>query len=158
MKAQFKNVLLLFAVLLGGCDGTTTEDPVGTIEEYLERNQIEDYIATSSGLIYTVNKIGGDEEDEFAQLGQTITVHYTGYHLDDSKFDSSYDRNEAFVFILGDEDIIPGWNEGLQYFKKGGSGTLYIPWELAYGEKGSFDGTIRPKEDIKFDINILAID
>lgn len=155
MKAFIQNIWLCGVVFLIGCEGTTTEDPVGTIEEYIERHQLDDYNTTSSGLIYIVNKEG---TGDFPEEGQTITVHYTGYHLNDSKFDSSYDRNQAYSFNLGDEDIIAGWNEGLKYFKKGGSGVLLIPWELAYGERGSFDGLIRPKEDLKFEINVIAID
>ncbi|SMD33776.1 peptidylprolyl isomerase [Reichenbachiella faecimaris] len=153
MKISIKILFVFCLFLMGSCLDDTTEDAVDSIEEYLERNQIEDHITTSSGLIYTVNKIGNGD---FPITGQTVTVHYTGYHLDDTRFDTSY-GGAAFSFTLGDQNLVQGWNEGIALFKKGGSGTLFIPWELGYGEEG-FEGVIKPKEDLKFDINIVAID
>ncbi|MDW3211954.1 MAG: FKBP-type peptidyl-prolyl cis-trans isomerase [Reichenbachiella sp.] len=155
MKSRVFILLGLMSLGFLSCDESPSISSYPTIEQYFERNNIteSDYQITSSGLIYIINKEG---TGDLAKFGETVTVHYSGYHLDDSKFDSSYDRNEAFVFRIGDNRIIAGWNEGLQYFRKGGSGTLYIPWELAYGESGS--GPITPKEDLKFDINLLAID
>lgn len=148
-----KKIIYAFLVLvIVGCDENSSPS-YPTIEQYLERNNITDYVTTSSGLIYVIAKEGSGDHPK---VGQTVFVHYTGYHLDDSKFDSSYDRNEAFSFRIGSDEIIQGWNEGLQYFKKGGSGTLYIPWELGYGESGG--GPISPKEDLRFDINLLTID
>ena len=152
MKFQAFFLLSLMSVGFLSCDENSLPS-YPTLEQYLERNDITDYVTTSSGLIYVIAKEGSGDHPK---VGQTVTVHYTGYHLDDSKFDSSYDRNEAFSFRVGDDKIIQGWNEGLQYFKKGGSGTLYIPWELGYGESGG--GPISPKEDLRFDINLLAID
>lgn len=154
---KFQIFFLLATMCLGflSCDESSSVSSYPTIEQYLERNNIteSEYEISSSGLIYIIHKEGSGD---FPKVGQSVTVHYSGFHLDDSKFDSSYDRNEAFVFRIGADNIIAGWNEGLQYFKKGGSGTLYIPWELAYGASGA--GPITPKEDIKFDINLLAID
>lgn len=151
---QFVYILIgVTCLFLTSCDENSLDDSVVTIEQYLERNQITDYEQTSSGLIYTVNKIG---DGDFPIPGNTITVHYTGYHLNDNRFDTSY-GGPAFSFILGKDEVIKGWEEGIALFKKGGSGTLFVPWELAYGESG-FGGVIAPKEDLKFDINIIAID
>lgn len=125
-----------------------------TIAKYLETNQITDYETTSSGLVYVINDPG---TGDFPTTGQTVTVHYTGYHLDDdTKFDSSYDRNEAFSFLLGRGQVIDGWDEGIALFKKGGKGTLFIPYQLAYGVYGS--GSIGYLEDLKFDIHLIGID
>ncbi|UXX79756.1 FKBP-type peptidyl-prolyl cis-trans isomerase [Reichenbachiella carrageenanivorans] len=125
-----------------------------TIAKYLETNKITDYKTTSSGIVYVINDPG---TGDFPTKSQTVTVHYTGYHLeDDAKFDSSYDRNEAFSFLLGEGQVIPGWDEGIALFKKGGKGTLYIPYQLAYGVYGY--GTIGPLEDLKFDIHLIGID
>lgn len=153
MKFQAIIFLAFFGLGLISCDDEA--DPsFPTMEEYLERNNITDYNETASGLIYVITKEGNGD---LPQTGQTVSVHYTGYHLDDTKFDSSYDRNEAFPVILGAGRVIAGWDEGLRFFRKGGSGTLYIPHELAYGTTGS-GGTIAPNEDLKFDINLIAID
>lgn len=155
MKFTVISFLALLGLVFVSCDGDTETTSYPTLEQYLERHQITDYNETDSGLIYVVNKEG---TGSFPIDGQTVSVHYTGYHLDDTKFDSSYDRNEAYTVLLGANQVIAGWEEGLRYFKKGGSGTLYIPYELAYGTTGSQSGTISPKEDLKFDINIIAID
>ena len=154
MKQLFNCLVLCLLTTLLGCEEKNLNNSDTTIEEYLERNQIADYETTSSGLIYTVNKLG---DGDFPIPGNTVTVHYTGYHLDDSKFDSSY-GGAAFSFEIGKGNVIAGWDEGIALFKTGGSGTLYIPWELGYGATGSSSGSISPKEDIKFDINIIAID
>ncbi|WP_420582259.1 FKBP-type peptidyl-prolyl cis-trans isomerase [Reichenbachiella sp.] len=153
MKLRAFILLSLMGLSFLSCDENSDLSSYPSIEQYLERNNITDYETTSTGLVYVIAKEGTGDRP---RVGDAVTVHYSGFHLDDSKFDSSYDRNEAFVFTVGDERIIAGWNEGLQYFRKGGSGTLYIPWELAYGTSGS--GPIGPKEDLKFDINLLAID
>lgn len=152
MKHSPVLLLAFFTLGLSSCnDDTNSSFP--TMEQYLERNNITDYNETASGLIYVINKEG---TGDLPLSGQTLTVHYTGFHLDDSKFDSSYDRNEAFTFTLGEGRVITGWEEGFRFFKKGGSGTLYIPYELAYGESGF--SSIGPKEDLKFDVNLIAID
>ncbi|MEO9968107.1 MAG: FKBP-type peptidyl-prolyl cis-trans isomerase [Reichenbachiella sp.] len=153
---KFSVIILLALSGLGliSCDEESQTD-YPSLEEYLERKSITDFTRTASGLIYTVDQEG---TGDFPEVGQTVTVHYTGYHLDDTKFDSSYDRNVALTVELGAGMVIDGWEEGLRYFKKGGSGSLYIPYELAYGTSGSPSGTIGPREDIKFDINLIAID
>lgn len=155
MKFKVLSFLALVGLAVISCDGDATTDSYPTLEQYLERHQITDYNETDSGLIYVINKEG---TGDLPINGQTVTVHYTGYHLDDTKFDSSYDRNEAYPVLLGANQVIAGWEEGLRFFRKGGSGTLYIPYELGYGTTGSQSGTIGPKEDLKFDINIIAID
>ncbi|MEP2024147.1 MAG: FKBP-type peptidyl-prolyl cis-trans isomerase [Reichenbachiella sp.] len=144
--------ILLVCSILINCGENDLDDSGLTIEQYLERNEITEFEQTDSGLIYTVNTIG---EGDFPIPGNTVTVHYTGYHLNDTKFDTSF-GGAAFSFELGRGEVIAGWEEGIALFKKGGSGTLYIPWELGYGESGA--GSISPKEDLKFDINIIAID
>lgn len=154
MKSRVFILLGLMSLGFLSCNEDPGISSYPTLEEYLEQNNITDYQTTDSGLIYVIEKEGSSE---FPKVGQTVTVHYTGFHLDGTKFDSSYDYGQAFSFLLGAGQVIQGWDEGIALFKKGGSGSLYIPYELAYGTSGS-GGSIAPREDLKFDINLIAID
>ena len=91
-----------------------------------------------------------------AQAGQFYTVHYTGWLASDgSKFDSSLDRNEPFTFQQGVRGVIPGWDYGLTGMHIGGKRRLFIPYQLAYGERGR-PPVIPPKSDLIFDIELLS--
>ena len=127
--------------------------PRWTIANYLIENDITNYQETVSGLIYVIDEPG---EGELPQEGQSAEVHYTGYHLTDIKFDSSYDRDKTFTFVIGAGKVISGWEEGISLFKSGGKGTLYIPYEMAYGKGGKLN-LIAPYEDLKFDINLISV-
>ena len=74
-----------------------------------------------------------------AKKGDILEVHYTGWLKDGTKFDSSKDRNEPFVFPLGAGKVIKGWDEGMVGMKPGGVRKLTIPFEKAYGEAGRGD-------------------
>jgi len=92
-----------------------------------------------------------------AQAGQKYKVHYTGTLTDGKKFDSSRDRNEPFEFVQGRRLVIAGWEMGFEGMKVGGKRKLYIPYQLAYGEKGS--GTaIPPRADLIFDVELLGVE
>jgi len=92
-----------------------------------------------------------------AENGNQITVHYVGVLEDGTKFDSSLDREQPFVFTLGAGQVIPGWDLGLVGMKIGEIRRLYIPSELAYGETGVPNGPIPPKANLIFDVELLAI-
>lgn len=94
-------------------------------------------------------------EGAAAQAGQKYKVHYTGTLTDGKKFDSSRDRNEPFEFVQGRRLVIAGWEMGFEGMKVGGKRRLYIPYQLAYGEKGS-GTTIPPKADLIFDVELLG--
>jgi peptidylprolyl isomerase len=111
-----------------------------------------DYITTDSGLMY-YDIVEG--EGAMPEQGETVIVHYTGWLEDGTKFDSSLDRGEPFAFVLGQGQVIPGWDEGLATMKVGGKRQLRIPAELGYGDTGS--GAIPPGATLIFDIELLSI-
>jgi FKBP-type peptidyl-prolyl cis-trans isomerase len=105
------------------------------------------------GLKYTDNQVGTGAE---AVAGATAVVHYTGWLMDGTKFDSSLDRNQPFSFPLGAGQVIKGWDEGVQGMKVGGKRTLIIPPELGYGSRGA-GGVIPPNSTLKFEVQLLDV-
>jgi len=93
------------------------------------------------------------------QAGQTVVVQYTGWLYQNgqkgAKFDSSYDRNTPFSFVLDDQQVIPGWDAGVAGMHVGGTRTLIIPPDQAYGDQGA-GGVIPPGATLMFDIQLLG--
>jgi len=122
-----------------------TPDPVEVADE--------DYTVTSTGLkIYDIKE--GDGEEVVAP-GDVISVHYFAWLSNGNLVDSSYLREEPFVFQLGTGYVIAGWDEGIVGMRIGGERQLVVPPELAYGEQGS--QIVPPNSTMIFEIELVAI-
>jgi len=105
------------------------------------------------GLQYTDDVLGTGAE---ATAGKTAVVHYTGWLMDGTKFDSSVDRNQPFSFPLGGGQVIKGWDEGVAGMKVGGKRTLIVPPALGYGARGA-GNVIPPNATLKFEVQLLDV-
>lgn len=110
-------------------------------------------IAHAEELKITDLKVGDGAE---AVAGQTVTVHYTGWLMDGTKFDSSVDRGDPFSFPLGAGRVIRGWDEGVAGMKVGGKRQLVIPPQMGYGSRGA-GGVIPPNATLKFEVELLGV-
>lgn len=115
---------------------------------------------TVNELIKIDQTVGGGAE---ALPLNNVVVHYTGWLYDPSKpeghgekFDSSKDRGDPFVFMLGGGQVISGWDEGVAGMKVGGTRTLIIPSHMGYGARGA-GGVIPPYATLLFDVELLDI-
>lgn len=112
---------------------------------------------TASGLEYEVRKPGSGASP---RAGNRVTVHYTGW-LDNNgqegrKFDSSFDRNQPFSFVIGVGQVIQGWDEGVMSMQIGEKRRLFIPSNLGYGARGA--GAVIPANaNLIFDVELLQI-
>lgn len=95
-------------------------------------------------------------EGDEAIAGQTVEVHYTGWLVDGSEFDSSHNRNETFRFKLGAGQVISGWDQGVAGMKVGGMRKLTIPPEMGYGERGA-GGVIPPSATLTFKVELISV-
>ncbi|MEO1494229.1 MAG: FKBP-type peptidyl-prolyl cis-trans isomerase [Pseudomonadota bacterium] len=119
---------------------------------FLEENKTAEGVTTTeSGLQYRVD-VKGDGPTPTAS--DTVEVHYSGRLLDGTQFDSSYDRGQPAQFPVG--GVIPGWTEALQLMPVGSKYELWIPQELAYGERGA-GGDIPPYAVLNFTVELLSI-
>ena len=85
-----------------------------------------------------------------------VSVHYIGKLEDNTVFDNSYDRGQLFDFQIGVRQVILGWETGLLGMKEGGKRTIFIPYELAYGESGA-GSLIPPKSNLIFEIEVIKV-
>ncbi|MCG3147647.1 MAG: hypothetical protein PCFJNLEI_01087 [Verrucomicrobiae bacterium] len=98
-------------------------------------------------------KVGTGAE---AVAGKNVSVHYTGWLTNGTKFDSSKDRGQPFTFPLGGGRVIKGWDQGVAGMKVGGTRKLTIPPNLGYGERGA-GGVIPPNATLVFEVELLGV-
>jgi len=107
---------------------------------------------TPSGLKYEDVVVGTGESP---RAGQRVTVHYTGTFTNGTKFDSSRDRGQPFTFVIGNGNVIKGWDEGVLTMKVGGKRLLEIPPQLGYGSRDY--GPIPGNSTLLFEVELLGV-
>ncbi len=143
-----KSTIVLFAtltlLLITSCGG---DDEVSglSISDYVSDNNLNTTV-TSSGLNYVIQTPGNNNRPVETS---NVTVNYIGYFLNGDTFDSG--NNISFPL----NGVIRGWTEGLQLIGEGGTITLLIPSNLAYGQFGQ--GSIPPNTNIAFDVDLISV-
>eukprot|EP00529_Nitzschia_sp_RCC80_P035902 CAMPEP_0113482048 /NCGR_PEP_ID=MMETSP0014_2-20120614/22720_1 /TAXON_ID=2857 /ORGANISM="Nitzschia sp." /LENGTH=158 /DNA_ID=CAMNT_0000375557 /DNA_START=23 /DNA_END=499 /DNA_ORIENTATION=- /assembly_acc=CAM_ASM_000159 len=151
-------LLSLIVTLLVGLF-LTTYVSAGTNAEGLKflaaKEQEEGVVKTESGLLYKVLREGSEEgKGKKAQINTPCKCHYAGTLVDGTEFDSSYKRGAPLTFAPN--QVIKGWTEALQLMPEGAKYELYIPSELAYGDRGA-GGTIPGGSALVFTLELIEI-
>ncbi len=134
-----------------GIQNLLSEKAAQREEEFLKENAKKDgVITTASGLQYEIIEEGSGEKPVLESI---VSVLYTGKLTDGSVFDSSAD-NTPTEFPL--ENVVPGWQEGVQLMSPGAKYILYIPSNLGYGEMGAGGGLIGPHETLIFEVELVS--
>jgi len=122
-------------------------------EEFLAINATKKGVVTlESGMQYEVLSSGSGATPE---LNDKVTTHYTGTLIDGTVFDSSVERGQPASFPVS--GVIKGWTEALQLMKEGDKWKLYIPYDLAYGDRGA-GADIGPYSTLIFEIELISVD
>jgi FKBP-type peptidyl-prolyl cis-trans isomerase len=180
MKSTLRCFAALTVIVLAGCQQSSTESAApastgstttgaaqgtsGTTSTTNTKTTTTSSSATSvttssqeitmpSGLKYEELKVG---DGAVAETGTTVSVHYTGWLTNGTKFDSSLDRGQPFSFRLGTGQVIRGWDEGVKGMRVGGKRKLTIPPDLGYGEAGA-GGVIPPNATLLFEVELLGV-
>jgi FKBP-type peptidyl-prolyl cis-trans isomerase len=135
-------IALMCAVLLAGCSSGAPSTAT----------QGGKPVTTPDGLQYTDDQVG---TGAVAEAGKNVSVHYTGWLMNGTKFDSSRDRGQPFSFPLGAGRVIKGWDEGVAGMRVGGKRTLIIPPDLGYGSRAT--GPIPANSTLKFEVELLDV-
>jgi len=152
--------LLIGMVFITACD---EEDPVTLeerqerediiIQDFLDANNITNAQRTSTGLYHIPITEGTGASPV---LADSATVDYTGRFLSGKRFDSTQLSDNTFSFIIGTNQVIEGWEEGILLMKAGGTSRFIIPSSLAYGTRGN-DG-IPPNTILDFEIELISFE
>lgn len=153
MIIPFLVLVLVLAVACAGPAATPEPTPTATLAPEPAGNSEVPVTTTGSGLQYRDLVLGDGKR---AAAGATAVVHYTGWLEDGTKFDSSVDRGEPFQFVVGQGQVISGWDEGVASMRVGGKRELTLPPRLAYGDQG-VPGVIPPGATLVFEVELLEV-
>jgi len=133
---------------------STVDNPSSQADINEPKVTTNEWIKLENGLQHQDIVVGSGQE---AKAGDMVSAHYLGTFENGIKFDSSYDRGEPFVFLLGAGQVIKGWDIGIVGMKTGGKRKLVIPSELGYGERGAGGGAIPPNSTLYFEVELVAV-
>ncbi|MBR9860883.1 peptidylprolyl isomerase [bacterium] len=144
-------IFLCAIAVFGSCEKQRVKKENESIEEYLDEKGLSAE-KTEEGVYFIIDEVGTGDNP---LASDDVTVDYEGYTLDEKVFDSSYERGKPATFNL--QNVIEGWQIGIPLFREGGSGTLIIPSELAYGTNPPPGSGIEKNEVLVFDIELHQI-
>ncbi|MDX1566809.1 MAG: FKBP-type peptidyl-prolyl cis-trans isomerase [Longimicrobiales bacterium] len=154
--------ILGVALLAGACTGEGSEEAgqgsfdMNAVEFAPELDvDLDEMERTSTGLYVQVLEEGEDGPE--VEPGSTATVHYTGWLPDGTRFDTSRERGEPFVFTVGRGQVIAGWDEGVLGMTPGERRRLVLPPSLGYGSRGAGNGVIPPNSPLVFEVEALNV-
>lgn len=139
--------------LAGGPRGGARQGDEGGLPPTAAAKPVGQVVATSTGLKYQDIEVG---TGAVAERGRKVKLHYTGWLIDGTQFDSSVDRRRPFEFTLGQGEVIRGWEEGLPGMRVGGRRRLVIPPALAYGVVGR-PALIPPNAELTYLVELLDV-
>lgn len=131
------------------------EREIKALEAYCQKNNIKAVKTPSGALVEVI--VPGDLLAK-ADTGKKASVYYKGYTEAGKVFDSNNGepKKEPFSFVVGTHSVIPGWDEGVKLFGKGGKGKILVPAMLGYGQQGA-GADIKPFTNLIFDIEISDV-
>ena len=167
MRDLAPRLAAIACLALAGCRQTSTAQEASSSTTTSASTQPGGATATTSGatqgqertlpggLVVIDLKVG---DGTMAEPGRTVSVHYTGWLVDGTKFDSSLDRGTPITFPLGADPprVIRGWEEGVKGMRVGGKRKLTIPPEMAYGEQGR-PPVIPPNAVLVFEVELVDV-
>jgi FKBP-type peptidyl-prolyl cis-trans isomerase len=148
------------AIALGACESNDTSQSAAAPGQAQQQSAPNAMSAAGGGggavteLKIEELKPGNGTE---ATSGKQVSVHYTGWLTNVTKFDSSVDRGTPFKFQLGAGQVIQGWDKGVAGMKIGGKRKLTIPPQMGYGERGA-GGVIPPNATLVFEVELLGVE
>lgn len=151
-EEQIRAAFTVISQRMQAAEAEAAKAAAGEGEAFLAANaQKPGIVVTASGLQYEVLVQGDGAKPT---RSDKVRTHYHGTLIDGTVFDSSYNRGQPAEFPVG--GVIAGWTEALQLMPVGSKYRLYIPHNLAYGERGA-GGAIKPYSALVFDVELLAI-
>lgn len=146
-----------WAIILAGCASGGTSSGGGDLTEVEFAPELgivlDQMTRTPEGLYYADLEVGTGME---AQPGLRVTLHYNGWLPDGTLFESSLEANDPVVFVLGEEQVIRGWELGVPGMKVGGQRVMVVPPDLAYGSRG-VRGVVPRRATLVFSLRLMSV-